>query len=132
VDGVIPYGVVDDELLAKLMGNNLVVRDGEVFKLNFSVMTREEYDAFFARFYGLGERVCGLLRETVANVRKEFKAFLPKRLAAQEGMWVKGYVYNVIGMAAEELIRRGVLERPRDNRPLVNGVLCVMAEELKI
>jgi len=69
-----------------------------------------------------------LLSELITDIHKSFKAFVPKRLDGQINQWVSVYVHSIIGYVADELINRGVLEKPDDEKPLTNGVVCVMGE----
>jgi hypothetical protein len=66
-----------------------------------------------------------MLTELIVDIHKCFKTFVPKRLDSQLNQWVDGYVSNIISYVAEELINRGVLEKPDDEKPLTNGVFYI-------
>jgi hypothetical protein len=125
--GIIPDDSVSDDDRVKLLKNNLIFKDkeNEKYKFNFPIFEREQFDAFFDCFYKLDKKFDFTLSEIVSDIYKCFKAFVPKRLDSQINIWVKSYSYNIIGFVAEELIKRGALEKPDDEKPLTNGVLCV-------
>lgn len=125
IDGVIPTDSLNEDDRVKLLQNNLIFKDENEYKINFPVFERDQFDSFFNCFYDLGNAFDGVLTDIVAEIHNNFKAFVPKRLDSQISIWVKYYSYNVIGFVAKELIKRGVLETPDNNIPLINGVLCV-------
>jgi hypothetical protein len=125
INGIIHDDALTDADRINLLQNNLIYKHGEKYKLNFPVLKRNEFDAFFNCFYNLGKVFDDVLTEIVTDIHKNFKAFVPKRLDNQINVWVKYYSYNIIGFVAEELIKRGVLEIPCDGKPLINGVLCI-------
>ena len=51
--------------------------------------------------------------------------FVPKRLDSQIYQWVFCFVHRINGYVTEELIARGVLEKPDDEKPLTNGVFYI-------
>lgn len=126
VSGVIPDDALTDDDRVGLLRNNLIFKDGDKYKLNFPVFAnRAQWDAFFGRFYTLGDEFDAELLRIISDINRSFRAFVPKRLDSQINIWVKNYSYNIIGFVAEELISRGVLEKPDGERPLTDGVLCV-------
>ena len=50
---------------------------------------------------------------------------MPKRLDSQINQWVTYFANQIVGFVTEELIRRGALEKPEQDRPLTNGVFYV-------
>jgi len=68
----------------------------------------------------------------IIDIHKSFKAFVPKRLASQINQWVSCYVHNIIGFIVEELIQRGVLEKPGDEKPLTNDIFCILGEYISV
>ena len=131
-NGVIPSGVLAEDDLVRLIKHNLVVKDGDVYKLNFAVFTPEQFEEFRGCFDKDNARLDKMLAELILDIHKSFKAFVPKRLDSQINQRVSGYVHNIIGYVAEELICRGVLERPADDRPLTNGVFGVLGGYMDI
>ena len=78
------------------------------------------------------ESLDNLLEELISDIYKSFKAFVPKRLDSQINQWVSCYVQNIIGFVAEELILRGILEKPDIEKPLVNGVFGILGEYVNV
>ena len=50
---------------------------------------------------------------------------MPKRLDSQINQWVTYFANQIVGFVSEELIRRGVMEKPGEDCPLTNGVFYV-------
>ena len=40
------------------------------------------------------------------------------------------YLYQIIGYVTDELIRRGMLDKPDFEKPLTNGVFCVEGKSI--
>jgi hypothetical protein len=131
-DGVIAEHVLSEDDKLRLLENNLIVKGGSQYKLNFAIFSRKQYDGFIGLFDQADERLDAMLTELIADIHSSFKAFVPKRLGSQINQWVSVYTHSIIGFVADELIRRGVLEKPDDETPLVNGVFCVLGEEVDV
>lgn len=130
--GVIPDGVLTEDDLVRLMQANLIVKDGGRYKLNFAVFTHEQFDSFKGLFDKDNAELNEALAELITDIHKSFKAFVPKRLNSQINQRVSCYVHKIIGFIAEELIHRGVLEKPDDVKPLTNGVFSILGKYLKV
>jgi RNA polymerase sigma factor (sigma-70 family) len=126
INGVIPADAMTDEERAKLIKNNLITKAGTEYKFNFPVMTRAEYDAFFDTLNDFGTQFDAEITQIITEIAYHFKKVTPKRLQNQIPLWVKNCAYNVIGLTTASLIERGTLEKPQKNKPLTNGVLCVL------
>ena len=111
---------------------NLVIKDGDKYKFNFAIFTKEQFDDFRERFDKDNVSLDEILAELITDIHKSFKAFVPKRLDSQINQWVSCYVHNIIGFIAEELINRGVLEKPDDEKPLTNGVFSIEGKYLSV
>jgi RNA polymerase sigma factor (sigma-70 family) len=127
VNGVVPDEVLTDDDRVRLLENNLIVKDGG-WRLNFPVFSREQYDGFINRFDISDARLDEILKDLIKDIHKCFKLFVPKRLGSQINQWVSCYVHNIIGFVAEELINRGALETPDAEKPLTNGVFCLLGK----
>ena len=73
-----------------------------------------------------------MLSELIVDIHKCFKTSVPKRLDSQINQWVDSYVSSIISYVAEELINRGVLEKPDDEKPLTNGVLYIKDGHIEV
>ena len=131
-NGVIAYDTLSDEDKVRLLKSNLIVKDGSKYKLNFSVFDQNQYDKFTSYFNKADAGLDGTLTELINDIHKCFEAFVPKRLDNQINQWVSYYVHNIIGFVAEELINRGVLEKPGDEKPLTNGVFSILGGYLSV
>jgi len=137
-DGTVPDWLSGEERLG-LLERNLMVREGEGFRLNFPCFTREQFD----RFCGLCACGDGRLDEGLSrwllSVRKSFEKFVPRRLHSQINQWITCYAGEIVGSVIEELISRGALERPRTEqetaavpKPLANGIFYVEGNSISL
>ena len=124
-NGVIEKGSLTDEDIAALIQNNLVVKSGEDYKLNFACFTEGQFAEFISLFEINDEYLDELLTEWIIAVRKSFVKFVPARLDGQINQWVSTYLYQMIGYVVDELIRRGILKKPDLDKPLTDGVFYV-------
>ncbi|MDL2287581.1 sigma-70 family RNA polymerase sigma factor [Eubacteriales bacterium OttesenSCG-928-G02] len=124
-NGKIAKEIFSESELISLLKTNLIVKENDNYVLNFPVFEKSEYLEFVKIFNCFGKDFDTALSSLITEVCENFKAFVPKRLKNQINVWVKYYSYNLIGFVIEELIERGVLEKPNGNKPLINGVLCV-------
>ena len=131
-NGVIPDGILTDDDKVRLLKANLITKDGDKYKLNFAVFTAEQFNIFRGHFDENNAKLDEMLAELITDIHKSFKAFVPKRLDSQINQWVSAYVHNIIGFVAEELIKRGVLETPGAEKPLTNGVFCILGEYVDV
>jgi hypothetical protein len=131
-NGIIQDGVLNDDDCVGLLKENLIVRDGNRYKINFAVFSKKQYNSFIECFNKDDERLDGMLTELIADIHKSFKEFVPKRLDIQINQWVSIYASNIIGYATEELVKRGVLEKPDDKKPLTDGVFYIKDGHLDV
>jgi RNA polymerase sigma factor (sigma-70 family) len=130
--GVIHPDALTDDDRVRLLRNNLILKDGSAFRLNFPVFNQAQYETFLSCFDKADAGIDNILTELIIDIHKSFKAFVPKRLDNQINQWVSGYVSNIICFVAEELIKRGILENPCKEKPLTNGVFCVLGEYVNV
>lgn len=130
--GMIKSNALSDEDAAKLIQNNLIVKAGDGYKLNFACFTEEQFAEFIALFDMEDEQLDGLLAEWIVSVRKSFTRFVPARLEDQINQWVSIYVFEIVGYVTDELIRRGVLKKPDQDKPLADGVVYVAGRYIEL
>ena len=132
-NGIIPNDILSEDDKIRPLKANLIIKDGDNYKLNFAVFTKEQFESFRNQFGTTTEKLDKMLTELITDIHKSFKSFVPKRLDSQINQWVSCYVLNIIGFVAEELINRGVLETPgEDEKPLVNGVFSIVGEYVDV
>lgn len=124
-DGIPGSGTLAEDDAAMLIQNNLIVKSGCGYKLNFACFTEKQFAEFISLFEINDARLDDLLTDWVAAVRKHFERFVPARLHDQINQWVSVYLFQIVGHVIDELIRRGTLKQPDYNRPLTDGVFCV-------
>lgn len=124
-DGLIRQGTLSEDDTVRLLQNYLTVKKNDKLYINFACFTQEQFEEFISAFSLEGEHVDILLDDWVLSVRRSFENFVPKRLHGQINQWLSGYVGQIIGYVTDELIRRGILEKPDTEKPLVNGVFYV-------
>ena len=78
------------------------------------------------------DKVNDLLAKWIFSVRKNFERFVPKHLNDQINQWVSGYLHQIIGYVTDELIRRGILRKPDNEKPLTDGVFCVEGKYINL
>lgn len=66
-----------------------------------------------------------MLAEWIVSVRKSFARFVPARLEGQINQWISCYLFEIVGYMTDELIRRGVLKKPDQDKSLTDGVVYV-------
>lgn len=124
-EGVIPEnGLTEDDIL-RLLEANLIRKSAEGYRLNFACFTHREFQEVCRLFPLENGRLDDLLCDRILAVRKEFEKFVPKRLQRQINQWVTCFSTEIVSRVAEELIRRGRLERPDPEKPFVRGVFYV-------
>jgi len=126
VSGVIPVGILTEDDEVRLLKANLIVKDDGAYKLNFAIFAPEQFAEFRGLFDRDNTKLHKMLTDLIISVHKSFKAFVPKRLDSQINQYVQVCAHNIIGYVAEELINRNVLETPDSEKPLTNGVFCIL------
>lgn len=124
-EGVIPDGLLTEDDIIRLLRVNLIIKKDKSYKLNFACFSQEEFAAFAAMFRLDNEKIGKLLTELVVNIKDSFRSFVPKRLDSQINQWVSCFVHSISGYIIEELIVRGILEKPKEEIPLTNGVFYI-------
>lgn len=125
VNGIAAKESLSDEDAAALIRNNLIVKSGSDYKLNFACFTEAQFTEFISFFEMEGAHLDDQIAEWIAAVRKSFGKFVPARLDSQINQWVSGYLFQIIGAVTDELIGRGILRKPSLDRPLTDGVFYV-------
>jgi len=125
------HALADDDTL-RLLANNLLLKNGSGYRWNFPIFSRTQYDSFIGLFDKDGGTLDDMLTELIRDIHSSFQAFAPKRLDSQVNQWVSCYMHNIVGFVAEELIRRGALEQPDDERPMPNGVFCTLGDYMDV
>ena len=78
------------------------------------------------------EKLDKLLIDLILSIKKSFVNFVPKRLESQINQWVSCYTHTIIGYVTDELISRGILEKPDDEKPLTNGVFFIEGKYINV
>ena len=117
--------VLCDEDVARLIENNLIYKSGDAYNLKFACFKNKSFGEFISKFECNDSEMGKMLSDWIAALRKEFASFVPKRLDSQINQWVSCFANRIVGFVSEELIRRGVLEKPEEDCPLTNGVFYV-------
>lgn len=123
--GTVPEGLLSEDDIVRLLRVNLLVKDSGRYKLNFPCFTQEEFSAFTAAYEIQDKNMDKMISEWIVSVKRSFERFVPKRLHDQINQWISVYAGRLTGYTVEELIRRGVLEKPCVEIPLTNGVFYV-------
>ena len=131
-NGLIRSELLGEDDAAQLVKNGLIAKVENGYKINFACFTAEQFKRFTALFLMQDEEISNLLTEWVLGVRKDFESFVPVRLHSQINPWVRGYVHQITGYVAEELIARGILRRPNPDKPLTDGVFCVEGQYIDL
>ena len=126
--GVVPGDALGEDDFIRMIKANLMTKDGDGYKLNFAVFTPEQFEDFRGCFDKDNAELDKMLAGLIGDIHKNFKKFVPKRLDSQINQWVSCYMQRIIGFVAEELIKRGALEKPDGEKPLTNGVFCVLGK----
>ena len=127
-DGVAPGELLSEEDLVCLVQNNLLCREGDVYKLNFPCFTWEQFTEFCALYGEEDARTDDRLGDWILSVRRSFEGFVPRRLHGQINQWLPVYCGELIAHVMEELIRRGrlnALDQTEDQKPVADGVFYV-------
>ncbi len=124
-NGVVSKEVLSEEDAAHLVETNLLTKSETGFRLNFPHFTAEQFGKFVSLFEMTDEKLNDLLAEWIVTVRKNFEKFVPKHLHDQINQFIGCYLYQMIGYVTDELIHRGILRKPDNEKPLIDGVFCV-------
>lgn len=130
VNGVVSPNTLSEEDAAHLIETNLLTKSENNYKLNFSYFTAKQFEKFVSLFDMTDEKINDIFAEWIKSVRKNFENFVPKHLHDQINQWVNCYLYQIVGYVTDELIRRGVLDKPDFEKPLTNGVFCVEGKSI--
>ncbi|MDD4773741.1 MAG: hypothetical protein PHZ09_09075 [Eubacteriales bacterium] len=130
--GVITDGILTNDDLVRLLQLNLIVKSDTRYVLNFACFTREQFAAFAGLFSAEDEKFAAILTELILSIKKSFVSFVPKRLDGQINQWISCFIHSIIGYVSDELISRGVLEKPDDEKPLTNGVFHVKGDYINV
>ena len=125
VNGVVSKEALSEEDAAHLIETNLLIKSEAGFSLNFPHFTAEQFGKFVSLFEMTDEKLNDLLAEWIVTVRNHFENFVPKHLHDQINQWVSCYLHQIIGYVTDELIRRGILRKPDNEKPLTDGVFSV-------
>jgi len=131
-NGILSDNFLSDDDKVNLIKNNLIVKDENKYKINYCIFKREQYDNLIESFKKTNTKLDDMLTEIIIDIYKNFKLSAPKRLDSQINNFVSGYVQNIIGFIAEELINRNVLNKPDNEKPLTDGVFCILGEYLGV
>lgn len=132
INGVIPNGILTEDDIVRLLQRNLIIKTDSGYKLNFACFTQEQFTEFTKIFRIQDSRLEEMLVELIQIIKKCFVGFVPKRLDSQINQWVSGFVHSINGYVTDELISRGVLENPSDDKPLTNGVFYVEGKYINV
>ena len=132
VNGVVSKEALSEEDAAHLIEINLLTKSDAGFCLNLPHFTAEQFEKFVSLFDMNDDKLNDLLAEWILSVRKNFERFVPKHLHDQINRWVSGYLHQIIGYVTDELIRRGILRKPDNEKPLTNGVFCVEGKYISL
>ncbi|MGF7145749.1 RNA polymerase sigma factor (sigma-70 family) [Anaerotaenia torta] len=124
-NGIIPEGSLSEDDIVRLLQRNLIRKDTTGYQLNFACFTQDQFSEFSGLFRLEDKRIEKLLTNLILNIREYFQSFVPKRLERQINQWVSCFVHSITGYVTEELIARGILEKPDREKPLTNGVFYV-------
>lgn len=125
VNGVVSKEALSEEDAAHLIETNLLIKSEAGFSLNFPHFTAEQFGKFVSLFEMTDKKLNDLLAEWIVTVRNNFENFVPKHLHDQINQWVSCYLHQIIGYITDELIRRGILRKPDNEKPLTDGVFIV-------
>lgn len=132
VNGIVSKDALSEEDAAHLIETNLLMRSKSGFILNFPCFTTEQFGKFVSLFEMKDEKFDDLLSDWIKNVHHTFMSFVPKRLHDQVNQWVSCYLHQIIGYVTDELIRRGVLRKPDNEKPLTDGVFYVEGKYINL
>lgn len=113
------------EDVAKLIENNLIVKAGNEYTINFAYFTESQFEEFISLFDVKDDKLDAMIEDWIRSVRADFDKFVPDRLSDQINQWVSVYLFQIIGYVTDELIDRGALRKPDKNKPLTDGIFCV-------
>jgi hypothetical protein len=134
-NGIIPDDLLSEDDIVRLLQLNLIIKDDNCknrYSLNFACFTKEQFLEFSNLFHIEDEKLDKLLIDLILSIKKSFVNFVPKRLESQINQWVSCYTHTIIGYVTDELISRGILEKPDDEKPLTNGVFFIEGKYINV
>ena len=127
-NGVIQNGALTGDDKVRLIKTNLIFKDGSDYKFNFPVFEKEQYEKFTGYFNKPDDKLDAMLEQLIISIQKSFKSFVPKRLDSQINQWISGYSEKISSFTAEELMKRGVINKPDGEKPMTDGVFYVKGD----
>lgn len=132
INGAIPNGLLSLDDIVRLLQRNLIVKTNSGYNLNFACFTQEQFADFSKLFQINDNKLEMMLSDLIHNIKKSFIEFVPKRLDSQINQWVSCFVHRINGYVTDDLISRGILENPSDEKPMTNGVFYVEGKYINV
>ena len=131
-DGHVPHDTIDDEHAVRLIQNNLLEKDGDGWKFRFPCFTGAQFKGFADAFDFADECADSLLAEWTEKKLAAFRKFVPKRLEDQIFQYACFDAAGIVWTVIDELIRRGVLASPPEDKPLTDGVFFIAGKYINL
>jgi len=116
----------DDELAAELLKNNIMRKDGSIYRENIPVVTQNganNIDQIFKRYEN---EIIPHLKDYIRNIYNEYKRFVPERLHDQiRGNFVT-YCHGIISITLHELAKSKLLRDYKSDEVFTDNVWFVV------
>lgn len=116
----------DDEVTAELLKNNIIQKDGNIYKSNIPMTNRNganNIDQIFARY---NDEIRSLLSGFIRHVYTEYKRFVPERLYDQIRGNLGGYCNKIIAIIQDELVKQNLLRDYKNDEVFTDNVWFVL------
>ena len=116
----------DGELTAELLKNNIMRKDGEVYKSNIPVTDRNGADNINKIFVRYENEIIPHLTGFIRNIYNEYKRFVPERLHEQIRGNLGGYCHSIISIIQDELVKQNLLRDYKNGEVFTDNIWFVV------
>jgi len=124
-NGAVPNDVLTEDDAIRLLKTNLIIKSNDGYQMNFPCFSQNEFQNFVNDYKMEDDNLNRMISEWIVSAKKSFESFVPKRLHTQINQWVSGYAGQIIGYVTDEMIHRGILEKPDETKTFSDGVFYV-------
>jgi len=117
----------DDELTAELLKNNIMRKDGNIYKSNIPVTTQNGANNIDKIFKPYENEIIPHLTGFIRNIYDEYKRFVPERLHdSQIRGNLGGYCHSIIAIIKNELVKQNLLRDYKNDEVFTDNIWFVV------
>ena len=115
----------DDELKAELLKNNIIRKDGELYKSNIPVTTQNGANNIDQIFKIYENEILPHLTGLIKNIYNEYKRFVPERLHDHIRGSIGSYCFGIVAIIQNELVKSNLLRDYKNDEVFTDNIWFV-------